>query len=268
MKNALDAQNAVLNPESLEKLLRQIEMPQAFMIQVMGSARKLDGDLCSVSDQGAAEMARQLNIAIANRQNGPLCDIPEPIWIDTMKCFTRFVLEHYQSCGEYGFDRGFWTTRQISGKLFRIGELEYELLEENDNKTVSLHIPSDAHLEGGQLNDSVSQAQAFFNQYFPAWGNAPMHCESWLLSPQLKQLLQENSRILRFQQGFDISEAADDALEAILQWVYCLTPSMQKNAALKALPETTSLQRAMKAYLLSGGTVHSGFGPLVRPFPG
>lgn len=268
MKKDIDSGVTVFNPDEMEKLLHQIEMPQAFAFQVMNCARKQDGSFPFASDQGAAEMARQLKIAIANRRNGLLRDIPEPIWIDTMKCFSRFVLEHMQSCGVYGFDRGFWTTRQISGKLFRIGELEYELLEENNENIIALHIPSDALLEGKRLNESVAQARAFFKARFPAWENRPIKCESWLLSPELKRLLHENSRILRFQQGFDISEASDDALEAVLQWVFRLTPSMQKNAALKALPESTSLQRAMKAYLLSGGTIHSGFGPLVRPFPG
>ena len=38
-------------------------------------------------------------------------NISKEIYIETMKCFTRFVNEHHESYGRYGFDRGFWTVR-------------------------------------------------------------------------------------------------------------------------------------------------------------
>lgn len=39
--------------------------------------------------------------------------IPEKIFADTMKCFTRFLKEHVVSFGCCGFDRDFWTGRQL-----------------------------------------------------------------------------------------------------------------------------------------------------------
>lgn len=56
------------------------------------------------------------------------------IFADTMKCFTRFINEHYESYGYYAFDRDWWTARQISLQLFRIGELEYELGVEGEKR--------------------------------------------------------------------------------------------------------------------------------------
>ena len=53
-------------------------------------------------------------------------EIEDRVFDDTMKCFTRFVEEHKASYGIYGFDRDFWTGRQLSLQLFRLGELEYE----------------------------------------------------------------------------------------------------------------------------------------------
>lgn len=37
--------------------------------------------------------------------------ISEAIFIDTMKCFTRFIDECYKMTGEYAFDREWWTAR-------------------------------------------------------------------------------------------------------------------------------------------------------------
>ena len=72
--------------------------------------------------------------------------IPDRIFVDTMKCFRRFIGEHRVSYGVYGFDRDFWTPRQISMLLFRFGELEYEMVDENGKQWISIHIPSDAVL--------------------------------------------------------------------------------------------------------------------------
>ena len=62
--------------------------------------------------------------------------IEEKVFDDTMKCFTRFVEEHKASYGVYGFDRDFWTGRQLSLQLFRLGELEYEKVEEDNGEGI------------------------------------------------------------------------------------------------------------------------------------
>lgn len=53
-------------------------------------------------------------------------DIPDDIFTATMRCFSRFIGEYREMYGRYGFDRDFWTGRQLSLRLFRLGELEYE----------------------------------------------------------------------------------------------------------------------------------------------
>ena len=50
-----------------------------------------------------------------------------------MSCFTRFVNEYKESFNKYGFDRGFWTYRQLAMLLFKVGILEYEIDEKNVN---------------------------------------------------------------------------------------------------------------------------------------
>ena len=166
-----------------------------------------------------------------------------------MKCFTRFVTEHLESYGRYGFDRGFWTVRQLSGVLFRIGELEYETRDDG----IHLHIPSDAVLEKPRLRSSWEAARAML-------GEADMVCHSWLLSPDLPGLLDEDSRILDFQRNFAIHSPEPD--DSFRQWVFkdpgC--PDAQ-------LPEDTRLQRRLKAFLLAGNTFHAARGTLIAdPF--
>ena len=183
-----------------------------------------------------------------------------------MKCFSRFVREHDASWGFYGFDRGFWTTRQRDAKLFRLGELEYELLCEGEGeKAIGLHIPSDASLEPNRLNASLSKARDFLNRHFPDWANAPIRCSSWLLSPALKDLLPPGSRILGFQAAFDLTETNPEA-DDVLQWVFGLAEAQKADYRLEDLPEDTTLRRNMKAFMRAGGSVGTGEGFLVRAF--
>ena len=259
----------LLLQEELEKLLAQIEMPRSFALRVMDEAWKAlpvycGGDASDGGD-GVEALTAQLLTALQNREDGPWKNIPEKIWVDTMKCFSRFVGEHHRSLGRYGFDRGFWTTRQIGAKLFRIGQLEYELKEEEGKKTIDLHIPSDTKMDMGLLDESVAQARQFMKDHFPDWADAPMECESWLLSPALASLLPENSNILKFQGAFALV-SHDPEPNDVLEWVFRLTEGQQKTTALKDLPEETSLQRAMKAFLLSGGKVGTARGRLSSAF--
>ena len=270
MEQVFRINDGMLIQDALEKFLRTIDMPPAFALRVMdfawGGLQAFSGGPPEERGDGAEELARQLLIAAESRWRGPWSKLPWDVFVDTMKCFTRFVREHFQSYGFYGFDRGFWTTRQIGARLFRLGELEYELLQNGDEKSVALHIPSDCRLEGFLLNASLDRAKAFLAEYFPEWQNAPVTCESWLLSPALKELLPPDSRILRFQQAFDLTPGTEDEREAVLQWIYHLAPPQQQNVSLSTLPEDTALQKSMKRYLLSGKTFTAASGSLSRRF--
>ena len=272
--------------EKAERLMELIEMPRDYalyagdlaMEKIYGAREGIEGKQIPVVDEEAEEMIRQLMIAVKNREEGLWKDLPEDIWIDTMKCFTRFVLECKACSGTESFDRGFWTVRQIEARLFRIGELEYELLntegeslgkedglpDAEDELQIGLHIPSDAKLGAfGLLNESLVQARAFLEKYFPKWKDAPIVCESWLLSPILKKLLPENSNILHFQSAFDIT-GGDPSDDSVTEWVFKLPGSLRESYQVEDLPENTSLQRSMKQWMAKGGCVGSGYGKLVR----
>ena len=194
--------------------------------------------------------------------------IPENIFADTMKCFTRFLKEHEVSFGCCGFDRDFWTGRQLSLLLFRLGELEFEIVsEEGENAGMAqsekdspyllhVHIPSDADLSTERCDESFRMAEQFFAEHFPKTAGSKFACDSWLLSPALKELLPEGSRILQFQNRFEVKSWNQDA-DDFLEWVF-----KRKDLPLEELPEETSLQRKMKAYLLNGEKIGEAYGEI------
>ncbi len=209
----------------------------------------------SSDPEGFGMLACQLRCALEAREDYRKLGISQEIFLDTMACFSRFVNEHKVSYGHYGFDRGFWSVRQISCKIYRIGQLEYELYSENGQKAVSIHIPSDARLELPLLRESWEQAKALIDQTFPDFRDVPYVCESWLLSPDLPGLLPENSRILAFQRNFRLEKAFPD--ESFREWVF-----KNRDISNDALTEHTSLQRNLKAFVLAGNTFRNGEGVL------
>lgn len=69
------------------------------------------------------------------------------------------------------------------------------------------------------------------------------------MSPALKELLPEDSKILRFQEMFEIGHI-DKEDNGFLEWVF-----KRSDVLTEELPEDTSLQRRMKKHLLAGGWI-------------
>lgn len=186
------------------------------------------------------------------RQKG----IPYSIFLDTMKFLTRFFDSDLKLIGRPVFRWGWWFPRQLALKEFRIGIFEYEMTCRESSDILSLHIPSDALLTDENIRRSFAEAHTFFTKYYPSYANVGVYCETWLLTPCLKELLPAHSRILHFQSFFDILQT-DDNSPAFCDWVF---PGAPKN--LKDLPEKTSLQKNAKTYLLSGKKIGWTLGKL------
>lgn len=206
-------------------------------------------------EDGFGMLTCQLRCALDARAKYEKLGLSHEIYVATMGCFSRFVGEHMVSYGRYGFDRGFWTVRQLGCRLFRIGQLEFELRSENGQKRINLHIPSNAKLEPPLLRASWEEAKALIGRTFPEYQDVPYVCSSWLLSPDLPGLLPEDSRILAFQRNFRVEKAFPD--EAFREWVF-----KRRDITNAELTEHTSLQRKLKAFVLAGHTFHSGAGTL------
>lgn len=100
--------------------------------------------LCNPEERGLDLLSLMLRAALMAYDNYQRQGIGDGIFLATMGCFSRFVGEHLASFGTAGFDRGWWTYRQLSMRLFRTGELEYEFCP--DEQTIHLHVLSLIHI--------------------------------------------------------------------------------------------------------------------------
>ena len=169
--------------------------------------------------------------------------ISTEVFKETMKCFSRFINEHYKSYGRTGFDRAFWTYRQLSLQLFRIGQLEYELISPEES---AIHIPSDADISLDKCRDSFEEYCVFLKKVF-GFEPQKFSLDSWLISPALDDILEPTSKIIIFKNCFEIQEWNKES-EEFKQWIFG-----KDNISIEEMPETTSLQRKTKALLQNGG---------------
>ena len=183
--------------------------------------------------------------------------ISDEIFIETMKCFKRFIDECKVKNKISYFDRAFWTYRQTSLSLFRIGQLEYEMVVEDGVKKISIHIPSDAVLTNELIDQSINEMKKFIKNYYPEYEGKIVYCHSWLLSEKLVELLPQNSNILTFQKYFDIIEHDENALD-IYEWVF----KSKTTVSVDDLPSQTTLQKNMKEYLKRGNKIGNSLGVL------
>lgn len=167
------------------------------------------------------------------------------IFAATMKFCTRFLYEHYRTFGTFKYVWAWWFPRQMSLNEFRIGALEYEFVDEEE-KEIAVHIPSDADMRPESIQSSLKQFEQFRRKYFPGWTEIKLTCDTWMLMPQLQDMLDENSNIAAFQKLFEISHIDMDATW-YMGWIFPGYEKVDEN-----LPEKTSLQRELKKYLLAG----------------
>lgn len=148
-----------------------------------------------------------------------------------------------------------WVGMSIQQKLYRIGRLQFEPYEvENDieacgkllkkgSRVLNVHIPEDGRMDPEVCEASFQEAARFFEDRGYE-GAGIFICESWLLSPKLKEVLNENSNIIKFQDRFEIYGIIypfRQAEERIFGKI-----SEDKSS----YPEETTLQKAVKTRLL------------------
>lgn len=203
---------------------------------------------------GIKILACQLYCACQTYEKYQQMGIPDEIFFATMSCYVRFVKECIVYQGRPMFDRGWWTWKQISLRVFRLGALEFELRPEGN---IAMHIPGGTDFSPKRVDEALILAKKFVKQFFPQYENAPFTCHSWLLSPTLTQFLGEKSNIRNFQTRFKLEAVNPDAQEYI-SWLF----QTAMDSSLDSLAENSDLQRRVKQYVLSGGKIGDGTGVL------
>ena len=157
--------------------------------------------------------------------------------------------------------------------IFKLGRLEYEVCEYPEegpvytaagvtvkpgDKLLSIHIPSSGKLTKEMRMDSYKMAYDFFSDMR---GDKPLvcFCHSWLLFEGNRQIFPATMNLVDFMNDWDIvhSEEIDDFYDA---WRLF---GRKYEGDVSVLPQVTSQQKAMAAWLAEGKKTGEGLGVLV-----
>lgn len=141
-----------------------------------------------------------------------------------------------------------WLTLHVRGALYELGRLQYH---RSGGTGLGLHIPESGPLTPQAVSASLDEARAFFPRHFPDEHYTEFTCGSWLLDPQLREYLPEESNIIQFQKRFELEPYEEpeglDADVEVLRFVF-----RTLSTPLDALPRRTVLERAVVDHLKAG----------------
>lgn len=123
-----------------------------------------------------------------------------------------------------------------------------------------IHIPSDGAFDRETIAASFARAREIFDRCYPDYPYKGFFCSTWLLSQDLKEMLKPTSNILGFQSFFTPVPFPSSG-RLVFSFAFGMDARIPED--LEALPEKSSLHRAVKQRYLAGGYVHEGAGFLL-----
>jgi hypothetical protein len=188
--------------------------------------------------------------------------IPPPLITATLGDVGRHLRLHRKHTGDTGLDAPIWLFAVLSGSLYQLGRLQFDLRGWRADEPVppidtgawvlDVHIPESGPLTPDAVADSFDRAGGFFGQHFPDKPVRVAVCASWLLDPYLGEHLAPSSNMVAFQRQFTpYGDPRDDELDAVY-----FTFGQRSLDNLDSLPRDSSLQRLVLGRLADGDQWH------------
>lgn len=184
--------------------------------------------------------------------------IDEKITIETLKDVNIWRKRYFSQTGNIGTGEFKWLMFSYSGKIYRIGRLQYEKgvqrpwMKEQCN-ILQVHIPEGEPLDTDKCEKSMYMATEFYKNYFPLLDPKYFTCESWLLCPDLEKLLPESSNMVRFMRMWTKDHDIGDHSFQSIQRTFGFDYNRQNYIS---APENTALQRNLKRFLSEGNEIN------------
>ena len=173
------------------------------------------------------------------------------IFFDTAKKLAESSEEYFKENGKHGLYDYCFVANHVRGNIVRLCGFEYQYGEYDGNKAVILHLPDKADLSKSARLNSYQLARQFFDDY-------PIIGDSWILYPEHKKMLSEDSNIVDFINDFDIVSTNETKDYSELFHVF----GRLKDYSHDNLPKNTSLQKAYAERVKNNLPVGSAIGRL------
>lgn len=188
--------------------------------------------------------------------------VPQEIIIKSLAPVCGCLKKNKELTGSMGTSAYFfWIHKHALGELFNIGAFQYEPVNRNGKNLINIHIPAGTKLNVQDNLKSFKEAMDFYDKYYPEFKMEGLMCESWLLSNEVEEVMGGPTNITRFGNMFKKYSIGDERGDAVFRFVYNFAAPYPP---IEDLPENTTLQRKLKAYMLSGKRVYNMGGTISR----
>ncbi|MBR5137541.1 MAG: hypothetical protein IKV30_05920 [Clostridia bacterium] len=144
---------------------------------------------------------------------------------------------------------------QVCRIVLTLNKSEWELVVEDGDEVLSVHISPNGKLDRDAAADSYARARAYFKNVFPDFEPKAYICDSWLLGRELPRFVKDTSNIFLFlKEYYNVPRSGGN--EDTLNFLFKEGPDVD----LSTLPENSSLQKGIKEWMMSGKIMYSGKG--------
>jgi len=140
----------------------------------------------------------------------------------------------------------------VSEEKIELSKQEWEKVLQKGDPVLGLHIPPFGKMTPEQIDKTIEEAKIFAKEHFPDYEYKAFTCVSWLMDPQLDEILEADSNIVKFRRRFHSLTRKSDGT-GVFNFIFN-KPNM--NFEIKDLPENSSLQRALKKHYLEGKVIY------------
>lgn len=201
--------------------------------------------------------------------------VPQDVIDATCNMFENQVQDHIDLYGHFGISAYvIWMNMFINNQIIRVGrfnieiakmgdffvyqtekglaiseeETEGTLIAEPKDTIISVHIPSGGKLDFDENTADLRRAAEIVTECFGEF--KLFYCNSWLLDPKIKEVLGKETNMTRFADRFT-RFPVESVGTSVFHYLYLTTDTEN----IDILPENTSMQKAIKAHLMSGGKI-------------
>lgn len=129
---------------------------------------------------------------------------------------------------------------------------DWNIVLKPGDTVLNIHIPASGPMTIEACADSINQAALFFPRYLPMLGNIKCFaCKSWILDPQLRNILSQESNILKFQKEFYLFPVIHENPHNSAIWH--IWGDVSRYASARDYPQTTNLQKTIVNFILNNG---------------
>ena len=177
--------------------------------------------------------------------------VPPEVSASGLRDLGQQVSVHRRTYGAFGLHTQGWLVCVWSGAYFWLGRLAFNLTRLDGRWVIDTHIPESGPLTPGSVDDSFARAREVFGTHFADLPAEELHCRSWLLDPQLAEVLPGESNMVRFQRRWELYGDADLGDDDAVFFVFRRRDTTTESRA--SLPRSTTLQRAILDRIEAGG---------------